>query len=177
MPCFLFNRPNQDASFQYAVGIVLKHEGGLSKDKNDPGGTTNWGISQRFLNDNHIVVKAEDMTRKQAISLYRLYWWNKYPFDEIKDLYVCTKVFDAAVNMGPEQSFKILQRSINMIPPNNITVDGQLGKKTISACNQCNSYSLMNAIRENMKNYYLELVKEKPKLSEFLVGWLSRAAW
>jgi len=32
-------------NFQVALRVVLKHEGRLSNDRNDPGGITNYGIS------------------------------------------------------------------------------------------------------------------------------------
>ena len=35
--------------FDKCLKIVLIHEGGYSDDPDDPGGTTNYGISLRFL--------------------------------------------------------------------------------------------------------------------------------
>jgi lysozyme family protein len=34
-------------TFDTAVELILKHEGGWVKDENDPGGETNFGISKR----------------------------------------------------------------------------------------------------------------------------------
>ena len=39
------------AHFDSCVQYVLRHEGGLSQDKADPGGITNFGISLRFLRE------------------------------------------------------------------------------------------------------------------------------
>jgi len=33
--------------FDQAVEVILKHEGGLADNPNDPGGITNFGISKR----------------------------------------------------------------------------------------------------------------------------------
>ena len=82
-------------SWDKAIKFVLDHEGGLSEDKNDPGGTTNWGISQRAYPS----LDIKNLTIDQAKEIYKRDYWDKlncdnipYPMDIIH--------FDTAVNMG-----------------------------------------------------------------------------
>ncbi|KKK60142.1 hypothetical protein LCGC14_3027340, partial [marine sediment metagenome] len=51
------------ASFEKAIPIVLKHEGGYVHDKLDPGGETNFGISKRA----YPMVDIKNLTQEQAV--------------------------------------------------------------------------------------------------------------
>ena len=42
------------SKFDDIIDVVLKHEGGLVDDKDDPGGLTNLGLSQRAYPDDDI---------------------------------------------------------------------------------------------------------------------------
>ena len=168
---------DSEQRFQFAVKVVLQHEGGLTNDKNDSGGITNFGISQRFLNDQNLDLNAANITQKQAINIYRQYFWDKYHYNELEGLYVATKVFDMSVNIGPEEGAKILQIACNDLSTKPIAVDGKIGPNTIGKANTLSQDSLMAELRLIMKHYYVMLVKNRPEDSEFLDGWLARAAW
>jgi lysozyme family protein len=59
------------AEFTYAVNEVLRSEGGLVNDPADPGGLTNYGISQRAYPG----VDIAKLTKEEAIAIYyRDYW-------------------------------------------------------------------------------------------------------
>ena len=47
-------------SFEQAVAMVFKHEGGYVNDPKDPGGETRWGISKRAYPDVDILRLTED---------------------------------------------------------------------------------------------------------------------
>lgn len=86
-----------DTKFDKAIKVVLAHEGGYVNDPNDLGGETNFGISKR----SYPTVDIKNLTREQAVEIYRGDWWERYRYGDIEDLDVATKVFDLAVNMGP----------------------------------------------------------------------------
>lgn len=177
---------SKDSRFNYAVKIILEHEGYLSDNKKDPGLTTKWGISLRFLKlagidiDNDGDVDVNDvlaLKKYKAIDIYKKYWWDKHHYNNIKDLEVATKVFDLAVNMGPIASHKILQEAINNFTKPQIKVDGIIGKQTIKGANKIRPDWLMDKIREGAKKKYLAIINDNPHLDWAKEGWLNRASW
>lgn len=175
-----------EEKFQYCIKIVLEHEGGLSNDKRDPGSTTKWGVSLRFLrtigmdiNDDGDIT-SEDihaLTKPGAIQIYRKEWWNKYKYDRFKCIEVVSKVFDLAVNMGSISSHKILQRSANDFTREKLVIDGNLGPKTMAVVNSLEPLSLRRALRTFSKERYLQILAENPNMEWARNGWINRAAW
>jgi lysozyme family protein len=169
-----------DSRFQYAVNVVLEHEGGLSNDKDDKGGITRWGISLRYLELEHIdpngdgIIDAHDvrgLTKQEAIDIYKAHWWNKYSYNKIKDLRLATKVFDLAVNAGAVRAHKLLQQAIGT------TVDGLLGPRTIAITNVQQAGEVLAQLRLEAREFYLGLIQAKPIYEKYRNGWLARAAW
>ena len=112
-------------SFEQAVALVLKHEGGYSNDSRDPGGETRFGISKRSYPDVDILRLTED----EAKAIYRRDYWDTLRPDELpQELAIC--VFDCAVNMGRDKAFRLLQRACG------VAQDGVMGGNTIAAANR-----------------------------------------
>ena len=112
-------------SFDRAVALVLKHEGGYVNDPRDPGGETRYGISKRAYPDVDILRLTED----EAKAIYKRDYWDKLRTDEIPEqLAIC--LFDAAVNMGRERAIRLLQRACG------VAQDGVMGGNTIAAANR-----------------------------------------
>ena len=112
-------------SFDRAVAMVLRHEGGYSLDPRDPGGETRFGISKRAYPDVDILHLTED----EAKAIYRRDYWDKLRTDEIPEpLAIC--LFDAAVNMGRDKAVRLLQRACG------VAQDGVMGGNTIAAANR-----------------------------------------
>lgn len=172
--------------FQICIRSILEHEGGLTKDKRDPGGTTNWGISLRYLKTMGLdlngdgVINDEDiigLPKKGAIQIYRKYWWNSYKYYRFTQLIVVEKVFDLAVNMGGFAAHKLLQIAINRLSEKPISVDGLLGPQTFGAANSLEGSRLRHELRECAKHRYLEILEKNPNMEWARNGWLRRAAW
>lgn len=109
--------------FIRAVDLVLRHEGGLVDNPNDPGGLTNFGISQRAYPD----VDIRALTRNQAMAIYERDYWTPLRCEELPTD-VAVVLFDMAVNMGRDRAVRLLQRALN------IPQDGLIGPRTIAAC-------------------------------------------
>ena len=110
------------SAFDRALALVLRHEGGLVNDPRDPGGLTNWGISQRAYPD----VDIANLTPGGAGEIYRRDYWDQIKGDQLPDaLSIC--LFDAAVNMGCDKAIRLLQKAVG------VAVDGVLGVNTIRA--------------------------------------------
>ncbi len=84
------------ADFDYAVDIVLRAEGGLSNHKNDRGGLTKYGISQKA----HPDIDVANLTERQAVQIYKERYWDKIHGIENMSRAQALVAFDSAVNHG-----------------------------------------------------------------------------
>jgi lysozyme family protein len=121
------------SSFETAVDLVLRHEGGFVNHPRDPGGATNFGITRETLSRVRgrpaSVEDVRRLTREEAASIYRRLYWQAVRADELPpglDL----AVFDLAVNSGPKRAVTMLQKLLG------VTADGSIGPVTIKAANR-----------------------------------------
>ena len=108
--------------FHHCIDRILAEEGGLSAHPSDPGGLTNYGISQRSYPQLDIAA----LTLADAQALYRCDYWQPIHGDQLPpglDLLV----FDCAINQGPVTAIKLLQQVLQ------IRDDGLIGPKTLTA--------------------------------------------
>lgn len=180
------NNKKSDSKFNYAISIVMQHEGSLSEDKNDPGDITKYGISLRFIRAENIDVDGDgdsdrddilNLTQSEADSIYMKDWWKKYQYEKINDNKVAAKIFDMSVNMGASQCHKMVKRSINEILNANIPINGILDLNTIKLINKIEPVLMHAQLRVEQENFYKLLIIKHPQLRVFLKGWLNRAAW
>ena len=176
-----------EETFQDCISSILEHEGGLSMDKRDPGGVTQWGISLRYLRSIGYDINGDGKIDKEdiiglplkgAIGIYRKYWWERYRYSGFNELIVVEKVFDMAVNMGGMAAHKLLQIAINRLgksPP--IAVDGLLGGQTFGAANSTEGIQLRQELRECAKHRYIEILAANPAMEWCRNGWMNRARW
>ncbi|WP_210482807.1 glycoside hydrolase family 108 protein [Microvirga antarctica] len=118
--------------FAGAMKVVLAYEGGRAHHPADPGGRTNQGVTQRVYDGYRDRQKKErrSVYNANAIEIseiYRLQYWQKIRGDALPSG-IDVVVFDGAVNSGPVQSAKWLQRALGTVP-----VDGMIGEVTLSA--------------------------------------------
>lgn len=172
--------------FQHCVKVILEHEGGLTQDKRDPGGTTQWGISLRYLKTMGLDLNGDGKINEEdviglpvegAIEIYRKYWWDKYRYAAFNELIVVEKVFDLAVNMGGFAAHKLLQIAINRLREKPISVDGILGGQTFGAANSTDGLELRQQLRDCAKHRYIEILANHPNMEWARNGWMTRAAW
>ncbi len=175
-----------EETFMACISSILEHEGGLSLDKRDPGGITQWGISLRYLRSIGYDINGDGKIDKEdiiglpvkgAVGIYRKFWWGKYRYAAFNKLIVVEKVFDLAVNMGGTAAHKLLQIAINRLREQPITVDGILGGQTFSAANSMDGKKLRQSLRECAKERYVEILTANPAMEWARNGWMNRAAW
>jgi len=109
-------------TFEECVDLVLRLEGGYSNDPQDRGLETRWGISKRAFPN----VNIKDLTKEEAIDIYRIFYWNKIRADEMPPA-VRLAVFDCAVNQGHIRAISFLQKSLG------VANDGIVGPQTLAA--------------------------------------------
>ena len=120
------------AGFSDAMKVVLAYEGGAVDHPKDPGGRTNQGITQRVYDGylDRLKKPRRDVFAINTIEvheIYRLQYWRRVSADALPEG-VDVVVFDGAVNSGPVQSIKWLQRALG-----NVKVDGNIGEVTLAA--------------------------------------------
>lgn len=181
----IINNPiTSEECFERALKSVLLHEGGYSDNPDDPGGATNFGITQKELSRIYKIIgippNVGELDENDAAIYYRSQWWDMYHFYALNSVPVACKLFDMAVNIGITASVKMLQLECNRIGYS-ISVDGAMGANTIGTVNRITNSGkeedLLDSLVERNRTYYENLVKYNTKLKVFLDGWLNRAAY
>ena len=151
--------------FKEIVDNVIEREGGYVNHPKDPGGETKYGIAKR----SHPKEDIKNLTRERAEEIYYDDYWvpSKAPFlpHNIQETF-----FDMVVNMGQRRAVKILQEACNS-KKCGLKVDGRIGKLTIAAAKKIDP----SRLRVFRILYYADLIKRKPSLKAFIVGWVRRA--
>jgi len=153
-------------NFDKAIPVILNHEGGYVNNPNDPGGETNYGICKRSYPN----VDIKNLTKEGAIEIYHRDFWLAI-YDRIIESLIATKTFDMGVNMGTVTTHKIVQRAAG------VSDDGVFGEGTLAAVNGIELATLLDKIKSEQSQHYLNLIERNPKLEVFKNNWLSRADW
>ena len=128
--------------FSKALDFVLASEGGLSDDPADPGGLTNFGISQRSYPNEDI----RAMTRERAAFLYKRDYWTPIHGDLLGAAGLC--VFDSAVNQGPRLAVRLLQSALD------VEMDGKVGPDTMEALRQADMSDTIHRFTASRIQHY-----------------------
>jgi len=120
-------------NFDRAMAVVFEVEGGYSNRdiSADPGGETNFGISERFYPD----LDIKGLTPEQAREIYLNDFWvgpriNRFNWPQ------CLLIFDYGVNSGPRRAIRDIQRQLNL------RQDGIIGPITARAVNRMSNHQM-----------------------------------
>lgn len=173
--------------FFQALQETLKKEGRKSNHKDDRGGSTDYGISLRFLKglpnidgdingDGHVNEFDIAALNASIVSqLYRKHFWDYYRLGEINHDLVAIKAFDLLVNMRSVSAVKIIQRALRACNKP-VLEDGVLGSKTIAAINDIrDQLNLLAAMRSESYGHYRLIIAADPTQAVFHDGWKNRA--
>jgi lysozyme family protein len=153
--------------FDRALTAVLKHEGGWSDHKADPGGATNLGITigtyRRYINRNGTKDDLKRLTVAQAAVCYRRHYWDKVKADDLP-AGIDYAVFDFAVNSGPGRAAKYLQAVLG------VKQDGVIGPVTIAAARSAPAVRTIHSLCDRR----LAFLRALKTWEDFGRGWQSR---
>lgn len=160
------------SNFSNALLFVLKWEGGYSDHPSDRGGKTNQGITQLVYDDWRL---SQGLSRQSVIGLsnaerdaiYRSRYWDVIRGDDLPAP-VDLVLFDAAVNVGPRQAAKWLQRALDVI------ADGRIGPRTLAALEDRDTATIARSITDQRRDFYEGVVERDAGQAVFLKGWLNR---
>ena len=170
---------------------ILTREGGYVNDPDDPGGATNFGVTNGTMArlgidlDGDGKITAEDvkrLTKAQAREIFVEYYFERPGIGRLPAA-IQASVFDMYVNAGAN-AVRILQKLLNEMG-HSIRVDGAIGPQTIEAAEiaQANAPGhLADAYGIARRNYYYDLADRRPASRKYARrrdggkgGWITRA--
>ncbi len=137
--------------FEKALEYLFQAEGGYSNHKNDKGGATNFGITQRTYDayqqrKGFAPTPVKQITRQEAAQIYYEDYWIASGADKIDNFPIALILFDSCVNHGVSAGKSLYKKADN------------------------NAEKFLNLRREKYKS----IVKNNPSQKVFLKGWLNR---
>ncbi len=168
------------SNFSASLAAVLAEEGGFVHHPDDPGGATNRGITQAVYDEARASWGAAPRSVREIKGvevdvIYRDRYWSAIRGDDLP-AGVDLAVFDAAVNSGPGQAAKWLQRAINAEHDARgrarLTVDGAIGPRTVAAAAGCDLSGLIQAVCDQR----VAMLKSLRTWPVFGRGWSVRVA-
>jgi lysozyme family protein len=169
------------------IANLLKVEGGYVDNPADPGGATNFGVTEAVARANGFTGPMQSMTAADATGIYRNEYWHKPGYDSVFGLFpeLAAELFDCGVNMGTVLATSFLQRCLNVFNREqhdyrDIPVDGQLGGATLEALHDFltrrgdeGEHTLLKAYLCLRGARYIELAEHRAADEEFVFGWIS----
>lgn len=152
-------------NFDAAFNLLIKHEGGFSDHSADPGGKTRYGITEAVAREVGYRGDMRELPLDLAKRIYKDKYWDTVKAEQLPASVRYT-VFDAAVNSGPSQSVKWLQRALG------VKDDGVIGPQTLAAANAGNPDSL----KMRLLGQRLRFMAGLPNWPAFSRGWAIRIA-
>lgn len=147
--------------FETLIDRVLSHEGGYVNHPEDPGGETKFGIAKR----SYPGVDIKNLTREQAIEIYRADFWQRVQGDQLPPALVF-QVLDAAANHGVGNAVRWLQRAAG------VADDGVIGPMSLAAVRRCDAADLVLKFNAERLEFYAKL----STFDAFGRGWTRRMA-
>lgn len=157
------------STFEYAMRLLLRHEGGFVNHPKDPGGMTNLGVTKAVW-EAHTGKPATEadmraLTPQAVQPVYKARYWDAVRGDDLPHgLDYC--LFDCAVNSGPGRAIKLLQYVLHL------KVDGIMGKNTMAAIMDADPIELI----EDYSQRRLDFLKSLPTWEMFGKGWRKRVS-
>lgn len=125
---------------------TLAYEGGYVNHKDDPGGATNKGITQRVYDAyrrrlGQAPQSVRLITNDEVAQIYKDQYWDRVRADDLPTG-VDFAVWDYAVNSGVKQAAKDLQRVVG------VRVDGVIGELTLAAVEKYDPVDIVTRLCE-----------------------------
>lgn len=156
------------ANFTKAYKFVQAEEGGYANHRDDPGGATQWGLTQavydayrarvgRPVQDVRLVSAAEHR------AIFEKQYWTPIKGNDLPSgVDLC--LYDYSINSGAGRAVKELQRALGL------AVDGIVGVRTLDAVRAADDETLINDICDRR----LRFMKSLRTWKTFGKGWTAR---
>lgn len=159
-------------AFGKCLNFTLQWEGGYVDHPADPGGKTNFGVTDRtyraWRTSHHLPQRdVRLIERREVEQIYRGGYWNEIQGDQLRVPLVLA-LFDFAVNSGPTTAVKALQGLLG------VQRDGIIGPTTLEAILGRPQRTLALKLVESRRALFQRLAARRPEMAVFLVGWRNR---
>lgn len=162
------------ANYARSLANTLVYEGGYVDHPADPGGKTMRGVTERvyhawLASQGKPLWSVRTITEPELQAIYRKNYADQIMFDDLPkgvDQYV----FDGAVNSGPIQAGKWLQRALQDQGLYASKIDGIIGAATIEGAKKADPIRLV----QSMNAKRLDFLKALKGWKTFKGGWQSR---
>lgn len=187
--------------YEDCINILLKEEGVYSKDPNDTGGETFFGISRNNFpmwdgwaivdvlkkEPNFLTtVKNNTLLMGKVRSFYKTTFWDKFDLDKVNTKTLCYEILEQSVNIGTSKTTEFIQTTLNAlnykgIYGTDLVVDGRIGNNTrtrlVDVSNSSNTLAeaIMYGINTLQGAHYLKLANSnnpKSDYKKYIKGWL-----
>ena len=152
-------------NFDTTFALLLGHEGDFSDHPADPGGKTRYGVTEAVAREVGYKGDMRELPLDLAKRIYLERYWRPVRADDLPPG-IRYAVFDAAVNSGPAQATRWLQRALA------VTADGVIGPKTLAAAYAHPPEKLLLAMLAQRLRFMAGL----PNWPAFSRGWARRIA-
>jgi lysozyme family protein len=154
---------NWDQVFKH----VVDSEGGYSNHPDDPGGPTYRGVTlatyRNYVDKKGTISDLKSMTTKEIKDLYKKQYWDPVKGDQLPSG-VDALAFDFAINSGPAQAVRELQRVVGA------KVDGVIGPETMAKIRAYNPAAFVKDYAQQRMGF----LKGLKNWGTFGNGWTNR---
>lgn len=161
------------------IDRVLEREGGYVDHPLDKGGPTNLGITmdtlEAYLGHTPSLEELRALTTDTARDIYFKKYMEAPGFTSISSAPIRELLFDAAVNSGPSNAVKMLQRTLNSFGAK-LLVDGVMGEKTRAAMEGQFIDDMIHGLLAERLRFYADICRINPRQAAFAAGWMNRVA-
>lgn len=158
------------STYARAMKGIHISEGGYVNHPKDPGGATNFGITQRvydaYRRDRGLAARSvKQITSDEVAAIYRTQYADKIRYDDLP-AGVDYATLDGSVNSGVSRGAKWLQSALG------VSSDGKVGTATISAALKADAIHTVKSMCAKRMSFLRGLTI----FSTFGKGWTSRVA-
>ena len=164
--------PAYAPDFERALNFVLSVEGVYSHRKDDHGGPTCFGVTQRAYDSNRRrhqlpMQPVKLITKPECRFFYYTECWIPAACCHLPER-IAVAHFDASVNLGARQALRLLQRALD------ISADGHFGPETEGAARTQEEWPLLRRMLFGRARFYMSLWVTDPTQKIFRRGWVNR---
>lgn len=178
-------------SVEQIIEDIIKVEGGYSNHKDDKGGATMYGVTEKVARENGYKGQMQDLPKDFAKAVYLKQYFLAPRINLVFDVSeeIAAKMTDIAVNMGPKWPCMWLQQSLNMLNRNgkdyaDIAEDGVIGKGTVAALKaliakrgKVGEETVLKLLNVLQGQRYIAICEARPANYEFMCGWIANRIW
>jgi lysozyme family protein len=156
------------------IASLIQREGGFSDHPHDPGGPTNYGITQATLQwwlKRPVTVRdIQAITPELASEIYTTLYVKNPGFDQLGvPEYLQAQLIDFGVNSGPRLAVMKLQTLLGVHP------DGDIGPQTKEALLKSEPRTLNNLLAIERLKMIGRIISRDKSQAVFAAGWINRA--